>query len=83
MLLTNAGPPASDSDDWVCLWPFGSGRLTLTLDEFPALLIGGREAAGMDEASDAADAWGVNARVRLSNESPPEEEGGTARMVGL
>jgi hypothetical protein len=37
----------------------------------------------MVEAKDAAEALGVNARVRLSNESPPDEDGGTARMVGL
>ena len=41
------------------------------------------DAGGLGEAKDAAEALGVNARVRLSSESPLEEEGGTARMVGL
>jgi hypothetical protein len=65
------------------LWLCGSGRLTLTLDGFPALLIGVVEVGGLGEAKDAADALGVKARLRLSNESPLEEEGGTARIVGL
>lgn len=57
--------------------------MTLTPAGFPTLLNEGGEAAGPVEAKHAADALGVNARARLSNDSPPEEEGGTARMVGL
>jgi hypothetical protein len=81
--LARAGPLALDSVDAEWWGVCGNGRPTLTLDEFPALLIGCDEAAGTGEAKDAAEALGVNARSRLSNESPPEEEGGTARMVGL
>jgi hypothetical protein len=73
--LVRAGPLAWDSVDGIC----GNGRPTLTLDGFPTLLFGCGEAAGAGEAKDAAEALGVNAR----SESPPEEEGGTARMVGL
>lgn len=47
----------------------------------PALLFGGGEAAVIVEARDAADALEVNACARLATDSPPEDEGGTARMV--
>lgn len=49
----------------------------------PSLLSKVGESGDVGEANDAADALGVNARVRLSSESPPEEEGGTARIVDL
>lgn len=35
----------------------------------------------MDEAKDASEAACDGTRVRLAIDSPPEEEGGTARMV--
>lgn len=46
-----------------------------------ALLFALGEAAGDVEAKDAADALGLNARARLSRDSPPADEGGTARIV--
>lgn len=39
------------------------------------------EAAVIVEAKDAADALEVNARARLASDSPPEDDGGTARIV--
>lgn len=41
------------------------------------------EVARAVEASDAADSWGDKARERLSTDSPPDDEGGTARIVDL
>jgi hypothetical protein len=73
--------PFSEPEDGLCLWPVGSGWMILV--GFPALLIGVGEAGAAVEAKDAADALDVNARARLSSESPPEDEGGTARIVDL
>ena len=80
--MSAAGPPAWNSIERVCS-PCGKARPTLTLAGFPALLIEGVEPGSTVEAKDAAEALSVNALVRLSDESPPEEEGGTARMVDL
>ena len=61
---------------------FGNDRLTPV--EFRSALLGEvGEAAGVVEASDATDSWGDKARVRLATDSPPDDEGGTARIVDL
>lgn len=78
--MSAVDPPASKSVDRTCAG-CGRGRPTLTLAEFPALLLEGVEVGSTVEAKGAAEALSVNALVRLSNESPPEEEGGTARIV--
>jgi hypothetical protein len=71
----------SDPEEGACLWPFGNGWMTLM--GFSALLFEYGEATGIVEANDAADALGLNARARLSRDSPPDDEGGTARIVDL
>ena len=78
-----AGRPAWDSDEGAGLSACDSGWPKLRRDGFPTWPEEDGWGARMVEAKDAAEAFGVNARVRLSNESPPEEEGGTARMVDL
>src|SRR5690242_95694 len=72
--------PSSDPADGE--YSCGSDRLTPV--EFRSASLGeASEAAGEDEASDAADSWGDKARRRLSTDSPPDDEGGTARIVDL
>lgn len=81
--LVSAERPAWDSGDGVGSSPCGRRGPILRRDVFPPWPEEDGWAARMVEAKDAAEAFGVNARLRLSNESPPDEEGGTARMVGL
>lgn len=72
--------PSSNPADGEC--SFGNGPLTPVV--FRSALLGEMgEAAGVVEASDATDSWGVKARVRLATDSPPDDEGGTARIVDL
>lgn len=59
-----------------------SGRLT-PVEFRPALLGSVGEAARTIEASDATESWVDKARVRLSADSPPDDEGETARIVDL